>query len=295
MLWTVEGKRLKKPSYLFGTVHLANPEIVKLHPLAEEAFNKSDRFHNESSGDELAGLAAALHLVRRDGKSLDQSLGPERAKQLRTVMKNMNPDASTTSLQRYKTWAAAISALQLVEPKKKTKRVSGKTLDKVLWARAEKMKMVTGSLGTQESEFSFFDKLSEEEQVTMLFAFLENATLKHKKRGTPEKSLVDCYLEGDLKGFTERNRFNATDYETDEGRKFGKRFHTYMVTERSETMAKALLKKLAATPDEVHFVAVGVGHFVGDVSIRTILEKHGYTLRRLTSSPPVRKRTTESP
>ena len=40
-LWKVEGKDLTKPSYLFGTIHLGDPRVVKLHPKAEKTAKRA--------------------------------------------------------------------------------------------------------------------------------------------------------------------------------------------------------------------------------------------------------------
>ena len=38
LLWKIEGNGLKKPGYLFGTIHLSNDVIGNLHPTAAKAF-----------------------------------------------------------------------------------------------------------------------------------------------------------------------------------------------------------------------------------------------------------------
>ncbi len=284
MLWVVEGKKLTKPAYLFGTLHRKDPEIVALHPLVEKAFKEAEVFHNETKGDAKAGLAVALHMVRRDGKSLDESLGKARAKKFHDIVNELKPGSSTKALQRYKTWAAAVGVLGLVTPdKKKAKKapLKGLTLDRTLATRAQDNEIEILPLGTQKSELSFFDALTEEEQIAMLFSFLENAQTSAKKEEEADDSQLELYRSGDAEGFAQRNRFDPTDFITEEGRAFGKRFHNYMVTERSKTMAEAILKHLKTNPDKTRFVAVGVGHFVGDDSINKILEKEGFTVSRV--------------
>ena len=58
-LFKVEGNELEKTSYLFGTIHLSDPRVLKLHPNAEAAFKASDTFYAEIDLDPGAQLQVA--------------------------------------------------------------------------------------------------------------------------------------------------------------------------------------------------------------------------------------------
>ena len=63
-LFKVEGNGLKKTSYLFGTIHLADPRVVNLHPNAKAAFKDTDAFYAEidrSISIDIVGRRSGLH------------------------------------------------------------------------------------------------------------------------------------------------------------------------------------------------------------------------------------------
>ena len=76
MLWKIERENAP-PSYLFGTIHVSDPGVTNLHPAAQKAFDASDAVYTEVSMEMAAQLAATMSMLRKDGKTLKQSIGPE--------------------------------------------------------------------------------------------------------------------------------------------------------------------------------------------------------------------------
>ena len=85
-LWKIEGKGLEKPSYLFGSIHLGDPRVTTLHPDAEKAFVASDHFYAEIDLDPAKQMAIAPKLMRKDGKTLSESIGPDLTGKLKTAV-----------------------------------------------------------------------------------------------------------------------------------------------------------------------------------------------------------------
>ena len=52
-------------------------------------------------------------------------------------------------------------------------------------------------------------------------------------------------------------------------------------------MVKAIQSKVAAAPDDVHFVAVGTAHLIGRKSVIEGLRQSGFTVRRVTTGDKV--------
>lgn len=75
LLWKIEGGGLKKPSYLFGTIHLSMAPVGNLHPAAEKAFATSEVIHTEIPLDATSQMAIVPMIMRKDGKTLDESIG----------------------------------------------------------------------------------------------------------------------------------------------------------------------------------------------------------------------------
>ena len=66
LLWKVEGKGMKEPSWLFGTIHIGEGPIVTLHPAADKAFENSDAVYTEVPMDMATQIGLAQHFIRKD-------------------------------------------------------------------------------------------------------------------------------------------------------------------------------------------------------------------------------------
>ena len=162
-LFKVEGNKLKKPSYLFGTIHLGDPRVLKLHPNAEAAFKASDTFYAEIDLDPGAQLQVAPLVMRKDAKKLTEAIGPELTNKLNKVLKDINPALSAAPFDALKTWAVAAS-LPLIES-----QLMGKAaLDAALYQRAMKENKKTGALESADSQVAVFEKFTEQEQQILL-------------------------------------------------------------------------------------------------------------------------------
>ncbi|MFK7821458.1 MAG: TraB/GumN family protein, partial [Planctomycetaceae bacterium] len=68
-LWQIEGDT---PNYIFGTVHVADPRALKLHPQVEKAFVNSDAAFFEIDFRRSADQVRAITL--RDNEKLEDTL-----------------------------------------------------------------------------------------------------------------------------------------------------------------------------------------------------------------------------
>jgi uncharacterized protein YbaP (TraB family) len=61
----------------------------------------------------------------------------------------------------------------------------------------------------------------------------------------------------------------------------GDRFTKKLLTDRDVSMAATITRHLKKEPGRVNFFAVGAGHVCPDISIRSHLEKEGFTVTRV--------------
>lgn len=271
-LWKVEGKDLKKPSYLFGTLHLGDPRVTTLHPDAEKAFTASDNFYAEIDLDPAKQMELVPKLMRKDGKTLSESIGPDLQKELNEALKAINPALDSKPFDPMKTWVISIT-LPILE----IQLTGQKALDSVLYERAQADKKTVGALETADSQLKIFDDLKEQEQVSILKSTIA-AMAKDKKEGkNPTQRLLNLYLTSNV---TEIGQFVK---ETMEEGTFGnnelsKRLMKTLLDDRNISMAETIAKALAETPQNSHFFAVGAAHYTGATAIQDILTKKGYTI-----------------
>lgn len=277
LLWKIEGGDLKKPSYLFGSIHLGGGALNKLHPAAEKAFDESDVVLTEIPMDAKTQIGMMGKVMRKDGKTLAESIGADLSKQLDEELRAINPALNSKPFQPMNTWAIAVS-LPMLES-----QLTGATaLDKKLWDAAVKKGKKTDAMETADFQMDLLGSFTEKEQVDFL-----SETLRYMRKDRNEgknsiKELTDAYIQGDADSI--KNLVEKSFKEMLEGpqKALGEKLFDKLLTQRDQTMAATIAGKLKTSPDTVHFFAAGTAHFTGETSIRSHLEKAGYRITRIT-------------
>lgn len=272
-LWRIDGNGLETPSHLFGTIHFSNDRIAQLHPAAELAFSRSQVFHAEVSMEMMDQMGIAMAMMRRDGKTLRESIGPELSTQLDVYLKSINPQLNAAILQPMKTWAATMTAVMLP-----MQMQGGEALDLLLWNRAKEAGKKTAALEKAEDQLAAFEILTEPEQIIYLRETLRLLSVEKD----PFAGIIAAYETGDEeelhKRLMESMELNA---ENPEVRRVGERLIASLLTARDEKMATKIHGVLSADPKISHFFAAGAAHFLGEESIRNHLTAKGYTVTRI--------------
>ncbi len=276
LLWKIEGGDLKKSSYLFGTIHLGGGALNKLHPTAAKAFEESEVLLTEIPMDAKTQLGMMMKLMRKDGKTLTESIGADLNKQLDEELRAINPALNSKPFQPMCTWAIA-ATLPMLEA-----QLTGATaLDKKLWDAAVKQGKKTDAMETAEFQVNIFGSLKEEEQVNFL-----SETLRFMRKDRAEgknslKELTDAYIQGDADLIKKLIEKSMQEMREGPHKELGDKLFDKLLAQRDKTMAATIAEKLKASPDAVHFFAAGTAHFTGEPSIRSHLEKAGYRVTRI--------------
>ncbi|MFT6863790.1 MAG: hypothetical protein ACJAVK_002351 [Akkermansiaceae bacterium] len=271
-LWKVEGKDLQKPSYLFGTIHLGDPRVTTLHPDADKAFIAADHFYAEIDLDPAKQMALSAKLMRQDGKTLTESIGPDLTAKLKKALQAINPVLNPQPFEPMKTWVIGVTLPTL------GMQLNGKkALDVVLFERAQKENKTVGALETADSQLKIFDDLKEAEQISVLKSTLEALAKERKEEKDSMKDLLDLYLTKDVPkiGKFLTKMMAETDYGD---RDLSDRLMKKVLDDRNITMAETISKALAEKPGKAHFFAVGAAHYTGATAIQDLLTKKGYTI-----------------
>lgn len=276
MLWKIEGKGLTKPCYLFGTIHLGSGPLGTLHPAAEKAFQECEVLYTEIPSDEKTQLAITQQLVRKDNKTLVQSIGEKLKNQVETELKAINPALDLTPFQPMKTWVMAVTL-----PMLKAQIAGEEAMDGALWKRAEEAKKQTDSIETAAGQLGLFDQFNEEEQIILLSETVRTMKEDREAKRDSMKLLIDAYVSGEVEAIKKEMDKGIAEIAKGEHKELGERFYQKLLTDRDRTMAETIAQKLAESPAKSHFFAAGAAHFAGDVSIRSHLEKQGYKITRI--------------
>lgn len=255
-LWKVEGPR---PSWLFGTIHSADPLVARLPARVTTALDGSRTFHPEVelSADLAPRLATKLLLA--DTPALSTRIPPalwQRVKKTGAAL-----GLPELILERL---TPGLATLFFSAP---TETDVSETVDGQLHARAVSRRLMIAPLETLDEQLALFEKLPEAQAITALREALDEA-----EAGRPhEKKLLRAYATGD-----ERVLVAAIEAElsTSPG---ARSLAEPLLYRRNRLMADRLAQPLAAGGA---FVAIGAAHLTGPKSVIELLRARGLKITR---------------
>lgn len=275
-LWKVEGNDLKKPSYLFGTIHLGDPSVSTLHPAAQKAFDQSDAFYAELDMSVKGQLAGAQMILRKDGKTLNESIGEQLSKQLNEELKRIHPQLDSTPFQSMKTWLVSIMPTMLPDQLK-----GRKALDLQLWEAATAAEKKTSGLEIMEEQIRGFEALTEKEQVLLLKLTLDGLAEDREKNVNQLDELKKIYIQGDSEKIAEFSLKPLREVKVEEHKKLFQKVMGSVLYDRDKIISESISKALKDDGKSSHFFAVGAAHYCFEKSILFYLKEAGYKITRI--------------
>ncbi len=277
-LWEITGGELEKASYLFGTIHMSDERVVKLHPAAKTAYDDADTFAAEIDLSLANQLKMSQVFVRQDKKPLKSLIGEDLYDAVNVELKAINPGLDLKPFDTFQVWALAITLPMLEE------QLKGKpALDPRLWEHAGRSGKELWALETIEQQLGGIKSLNLAEQ--QMWLSITVAQLKEAREEGVEVlgELRDAYLVGSADGLlaiidTQRSEQKLSPQE----RALEEKFLKLMIDKRNEQMAQSIINKLEKNPSKSHFIAAGTLHFLGDQKIQKFLIEAGYTVTRIT-------------
>lgn len=259
-LWTVEGKR---PVYLLGSIHLAEPGLYPLDEAVERAFAASDVLVVEADVTGPAEARAARLFVERGtlpaGEDLASSLSPATLERLKARSVDLGLYGSM------RPWALAL-VLQSVE----LDRLGydpALGVDRHFLLRARERGLAVEELEGLEAQYALFadmDPVMEED-------FLAQTLDELDASAALAREIVSAWRRGDTRAL-ERAIFAGLEEDPRAAP-----VHERIFFARNRAMAtkiKAYLEKGRAA-----FVVLGAGHLVGERGVVALLREMGYTVR----------------
>ena len=260
LLWKIQGSGAA-PSYLFGTMHSEDPEVVRLPTAVQQAFDKSRGLTLEVVLDPQSLLAMTSGFMLGDGSTLESHIGASLYKRVVSAMAVYGmPEVIVSTM---KPWAVAVT---LMTPPGE----SGVVLDLHLYQRAVAAGKPVDGLETPLEQLSVFDELSESDQVALLKDTLDNLPDVQDMLD----DLKNAYLARDLARLTAINDAAMRDSDP----QLVARFTNKLITRRNHRMAERMQSRLRSGG---RFIAVGALHLPGRDGLLRLLSQQGYTLTRV--------------
>lgn len=267
-LWRIEGD---KPSYLFGSMHLADERILTLPDVVIEAIDEVDVVYTEVKLDaELQAISAELSMLPT-GQTLDDLLPQDVINRLDSYLSTKGLTSSVFA--QYKIWVTAASLALLDEIENLLKNLP---LDQYIWNSAISKGKNIGELETVEEQINIFDSFSLEEQIDMLNDTLDELEEYASRGESIIDVMIDAYIEGDLEVLQD---FMLSDF--DESNPIDIKFKTLLLTNRNYNMTQRISQLISDNPDTQYLFTLGAGHYYGEDGLITLLENEGFTITRV--------------
>ena len=255
LLWRISGNGIT-PSYLLGTIHSADPRVVRLKPAVQEALVRSERFVMEMQMDADVLLSLGASMIMTDGNNLESVLGRDLYDQVLKAMTAYGfPEAVVNTL---KPWAV-MALLSMPKP-------SGEpVLDMVLYQRAQAAGKPTAGLESAEEQLAVFEGLSMPDQVALLkMTIAQLADLP----GFFDR-LIQAYAADDLQAVADL----AAGYNHQDESQTTGRFMSRLNDDRNRRMVQRMTPYLQQGNS---LVAVGALHLTGPAGLLQLLRQRGF-------------------
>jgi len=260
------------PSWLFGTIHLPDPRVTRLHPDAARAFEQADVVYTEVPMDPKNTMQMGIQSLRSDGRTLYDVLPRATWQRLDERLRRINPQLGAKLLLPMKTWAVYGGMLlfesQLQYP-------DARPLDWQLYQKAVDAGKTTGGLEQVEEQIRVFENFTEAEQQQMLLALLDEMERFERRGENVTEFMIQWYLSGDYMRFEEL--MEAMPMATDPDLR--KELEQLLVYDRNIRFAKRIAEKIRENPGKSLFFAIGMGHLGGERSVPALLGQEGIGIK----------------
>ncbi|MBI5551275.1 MAG: TraB/GumN family protein [Desulfobacterales bacterium] len=257
LLWQVSQKGVA-PSHLLGTIHSADPRVVRLRPPVARALDRSERFIMEMVPDGAVMAELATSMLITDGRDLEALLGDSLYRQVQKAAADLGlPEAAVRAM---KPWAV-MTLLSMPKPS------ADPILDLVLHQRASAAGKSTAGLETAQEQLAVFDGISMSDQIDLLKMTLAQLP---ELPGFFDR-LIQAYAADDLRTIVDLSETYQRQNDSEAARRFSRRLND----ERNHRM---LARMTAYLRQGNSFIAVGALHLSGPSGLLQLLRENGYTV-----------------
>lgn len=257
LLWKIEGKNLKKPSYLFGTMHIIEKDMFYFPKKLEGIIKKSKTVAMEIAN--LNQADAMQYFLLKEGTLFDFFTETQLNDTLLpwvTSKTGMTEDVFRSMFEKMKPFVVLQTVTQV--------QFLGKTesYEKTISEIAEKKKIPTVGLETIADQMAIFDNLSNEEQTEMVMAGIRDEEKMNEQTRIMQQLYRNQQLDS-LYIMINNDGGVISDKQND------------FLTNRNKNWIPKIEKIIAEQPS---FIAVGAGHLAGQEGVIELLKKEGYTV-----------------
>jgi len=270
LLWEFQGKGMKKPSYIFGTIHMIGAEDFSISSGVEDAIDASKKMVMEIDLSQmLATSMKTLSLApMKDGKKLKNLITEEDYKIVKTYFtkETKSKELKVLPFETIENWKPMLLQSFLYQD-----MIEGpvKAYEMELFAMGKKEKMTFGGLETIEDQIAVFEKIPYKDQAVALVEMVKQIKSGKNAGKTEFMKLVEVYKSQDIDGMVDMSGEQFDELENGEEE---------LLIKRNTKWIPLMIEMAKKQPT---FFAVGAAHLGGPHGVIRLLMKEGYTLKPL--------------
>ena len=259
LLYEISGKDLKKPSYLFGTIHLICEKDMFPAGKLKSYIGQTGQLMLEIDLDDQTEMQkAAKGAMLPDGKTMKDYLKPAEYAKIDEVFKNY----LGVSYDRFQNFKPVMASVVLMTSPKVIGCQPPTAYDTFLMQTATAGKMPIVGLETVDAEFAALDSLPLDKQIEAL----------NKMAANPEKSFGD--FKNQYRIYLSQNSDELYDLSAAQFKADGSS-QVKLLDERNAAWIPVIEKNIRVTPS---FIGIGGAHLGGAKCVVNLLRAKGYKL-----------------
>ncbi len=282
LLWKIEGKDLKKDSYLFGTIHMIPSNSFFWPPNTKEAVKACERMTFEINMDDMTNIGSQMsmmmNLFMKNGMTLPKLISEDDYKLVRDHFDEIDMPLPSFMIDKIKPMFLSIMAttdmdmmggglMEAEESKEEEKVDEGiKSYEMEFMTLANEADMLMDGLETVEYQMSMFDSIPYKDQAMMLVDAIKMEQDTSASKDGSLEHLVELYIQQDLV---------ALQTSIQEETSGVGEFEDLLLIQRNKNWIPLMEDQMKDKPT---FFAVGAGHLGGKEGVIALLRAQGYTL-----------------
>lgn len=268
LIWKIEGKELKEPSFLFGTMHLIPAEDYIWTTAMNNAFAQSKQVVFELDMNEMNDMSNMLtllpHLFMQGDTTLSMLLSRDDYEKLTAKMQNMG--LPMFLFERMKPFFLTVFLSEDLKPGALQNGDKIKSYELELTAMANAQRKKVSGLETIAFQAGLFDNIPYKQQAEMLAEILRQS----------ESNKADSLQSNDLiKWYKQQNIQKLNEAITQEKSEISG-MEDALLYLRNEQWIGLMEKNMR---EGATFFAVGAGHLPGERGVIHLLRKAGYQVK----------------
>lgn len=262
--------------YLLGTIHVDAGNIYPFDYNIVNAVSESDKVIFELDfGDFEGQMYYMANIVYTDGTTLKDHIPDELYQKVAAIYAENGK--TEQDFINYRPWVVASELANMVIYSGETDRSNPPmVIDTYIHSKALAEGKNIGEIEGWKYQCDLLNGMSDELQIEYLRSGVEGYYSGGDETGEANatKKMMETWKNGDEQGFNEI-------YGKDKALASGDEFTKLLFVERDAHMTEYVLDKLTNGGGKTYFIAVGLGHMVGQDGIVSELRERGYTVERV--------------